>query len=99
MALANKVKHMAGDLVKLETNPKHSSASNPAERAIQAVEEQTRTIRADCQMRFGNGEAFGADKQIWAWLLRHAGWQISRYKQKGNGMTAYKQAYGEHLHL
>ena len=46
-------------------------------------------------MRFGNGETFGADKPIWAWLLRHAGWQISRYKQKGNGMTAYKQAYGE----
>ena len=95
IALANKVKHMAGDLVKLET-PKHSSASNPAERAIQAVEEKARTIRADCQMRFGNGETFGADKPIWAWLLRHAGWQISRYKQKGNGMTAYKQAYGEH---
>ena len=30
IALANKVKHMAGDLVKLETTPKHSSASNPA---------------------------------------------------------------------
>ena len=96
VALANNVKHLAGDLVKLETTPKHSSASNPAERAIQAVEEQARTIRADCQMRFGSGEHFGADKPIWAWLLRHAGWQISRYKQKGNGMTAYKQAYGEH---
>ena len=64
MALANKVKHMARDLVKLETTPKHSSASNPAERASQVVEEQARTIRADCQMRFGNGEAFGADKPI-----------------------------------
>ena len=39
---------------------------------------------------------FGADKPIWAWLLRHAGWQISRYKQKGNGTTAHKQACGEH---
>ena len=87
---------MAGDLVKFETTPKHSSASNPAARAIQAVEEQSRTIRADCQMRFGSGETFGADKPIWAWLLRYAGWQISRYKQKGNGMTAYKHAYGEH---
>ena len=95
MALANKVKHLAGDLVKFETTPKHSSASNPAERAIHAVEEQARTIRADCQMRFGSGETFGADKPIWAWLLRHAGWQISRYKQKGNGMTACKQACGE----
>ena len=87
VALANKVKHLAGDLVKFETTPKHNSASNPAERAIQAVEEQVRTIRADCQMRFGSGETFGTDKPIWAWLLRHAGWQISRYKQKGNGMT------------
>ena len=85
VALTNKVKHLAGDLVKFETTPKHSSASNPAERAIQVVEEQARTIRADCQMRFGNGETFGADKSIWSWLLRHAGWQISRYKQKGNG--------------
>ena len=96
VALANKVKHMAGELVKFETTTKHNSASTPAERAIQAVEEQTRTIRADCQMRFGNGEALGADKPIWAWLLRHAGWQISRYKQKGNGKRAYKQAYDEH---
>ena len=97
VALANKVKQMAGDLVKLETTPKHSSASNPAERAIQAVEEQARTIRADCQMRFGsNGETVGADKPIWAWLLRHAGWKIGRYNQRGNGMTAYKQAYGEY---
>ena len=40
VALANKVKNMAGDLVKFETTPKHSSASNPAARAIQAVEEQ-----------------------------------------------------------
>ena len=82
--------------MKLETTPKHSSASNPAERAIQAVEDQARTIRADCQMRFGSGETFGADKPIWPWLLRHAGWQFSRHKQKGNGMTAYKRAYGEH---
>ena len=96
MALANKVKHLAGDLVQFDTTPKYSSASNPAERAIQAVEEQARTIRADCQIRFDSGETFGADKPIWAWLLRHAGWQISRYKQKGNGMTVYKQAHGEH---
>ena len=47
-------------------------------------------------MRFGSGQTFGTDKPIWAWLLRHAGWQISRYKQKGDGMKAYKQAYGEH---
>ena len=53
---------MAGDLVKFETTPKHSSASNPAERAIQAVEEQARAVRADCQMRFGSGETFGEDK-------------------------------------
>ena len=74
---------MAGDLVKFETTPKHSSSSNPAERAIQAVEEQSRTIRADCQMRFGSSETFVADKPIWAWLLRHAEWQISRCKPKG----------------
>ena len=56
VALANKMKNMAGDLVKFETTPKHSSASNPAERAIQAVEEQSWTIRADCQMRFWRGQ-------------------------------------------
>ena len=81
--------------MKFETTPKYSSASNPAERAIQAVDEHAWTIRADCQVRFGSGETFGADKPIRAWLLRHAGWRISRHKQ-GNGMTAYKQVYGEH---
>ena len=83
VALANKAKNMAGDLVKFETTPKHSSASNLAERAIQAVEEQTRTIRADCQTRFGSSESFGADKSIWAWLLRHVGWQIKSIQTEG----------------
>ena len=69
-AVVNKVKHMAGDLVKFERTPKHSSASNPAERAIQAVEEQARSSRTDCQMRFGNGETLDADKRIGAWLCR-----------------------------
>ena len=73
VALANKVKNMAGDLVKFETTQKHSSASNPAERAIQAVEEQSRTIRADCQMRFGSSESIGADKPIWAEGQRNDG--------------------------
>ena len=44
VALANKVKHLAGDHVKFETTPKHSSASNPAQRAVQAVEQQARTL-------------------------------------------------------
>ena len=79
LALANKVKNMAGDLVKFETTPKHNSASNPAERAIQAVEAQARTIRADCQMRLGSCETFGADKPIWAWLL------CRRCKQRATG--------------
>ena len=39
VALGNKVKHLAGDLVKFGTTPKHSSAPNPAERATQAVQE------------------------------------------------------------
>ena len=96
VALAIKVKHMVGELVKLETTPRHSCASNPAERAVEAVEEQTRTIRADCQMRFGNGEAFLCGQTYQGMAAAPCGWQISRYKQKGNGMTAYKQAYGEH---
>ena len=39
-------------------------------------------------------KTLGADKPIWAWLLRHAGWQISRYKQKDNGMTARMKQEG-----
>ena len=58
--------------------------------------ERVRTLRADCQMRYGAGEAFSADTAIWTWLLRHAGWQISRFQVKANGSTAYKDAYGEH---
>ena len=49
VALANKEKHLAADLAKFETKPKHSLAFNPAERAIQAVGELARTICADCQ--------------------------------------------------
>ena len=47
-----------------QRNGEHSSASSPAERAVQAIEEQTRTLRADCQMRYGDGAAFSADAKI-----------------------------------
>ena len=95
VALANKVKNMAGDLVKFETTPKHSSASNPLSVRSKLLRNNlgrfVRTARCDLA-----AVKLLAQTPIWAWLLRHAGWQISRYKPKGNGMTAYKQAYGEH---
>ena len=60
VAFANKVKLMAGDLVKLETTPKHSSASNPAERAVQAFVQIARCALAmvkhlELTNQFGRG--------------------------------------------
>ena len=55
VALGNKVKNMTGDLVKWETTPKHSSASNPAERATQA-----------CR-RTSSDHSCGLPGALWQW--------------------------------
>ena len=96
LALANKVKHMAGEVVKLETTQKHSSASNPAERASKLWRNTPGPFVRTARCSLAVVRLLVRDKPIWAWLLRHAGWHISWYKQKGNGMTSYKQAFGEH---
>ena len=83
VALASKVKHLAGGQIPLSAPCKLSK--NKLGRFVQI---------ARCALAMV--KHLELNKPIWAWLLRHAGWQISRYDQKGNGMTAYKQAHGEH---
>ena len=57
VALANKVGIMAGDLVKFEATPKHSSASNPAERMRFGISEtfapMNRSEHGFCVMQDG----------------------------------------------
>ena len=44
-------------------------------------------------MRFGSSETFGADKLIWAWLLRHAGWQISYGEQYAHEVVSFAEIF------
>jgi hypothetical protein len=91
VALANKIKAEKPDRVVLEQTPKHSSASNPAERVIKDVEAMIRVMRTDLHARYG--VAITANMAVWPWLVRHASWTLARFQPKASGNTPYRDAY------
>ena len=78
---------------KREYSPKHSSASNPAERHIQNVENLAITLRMSVVERYGKPE-FGADHDGRPWLLRHAARLRARYHVRAKGCTSYHDLNG-----
>ena len=69
----------------------YSSQSNPAERAIQGIEQLIVVMRYDVQARYGLN--ITAAHILYPWLCRHAGWIRSRFHVKANGRTGYRDAY------
>ncbi len=60
-----------------ELTPKHSSASNGyAERGIQGVRNQAKTLRVDLEQKYG--VKIDASMPVWSWLQRHAAWLQSK---------------------
>ena len=74
--------------------PRYSHASlGHAEQGNWAVEAHTRTLMtalADCI-----GRPIKTSEPIFAWLMRHAGWLITRYRVRPDGRTSYQLLHRE----
>ena len=76
----------------LQSTPRYRSPSNPAECAIPIVEEQFRTLKLDCEARYGI--KIHADHIARPWIIRHAGYLAARFRTKASGTTPFYDAFG-----
>ena len=76
----------------LQSTPRYRSPSNPAERAIQIIEEQFRTLKLDCEAKYGI--KIHADHIARAWIIRHAGYLAARSRTESSGATPFYDAFG-----
>ena len=92
IAICEKVKEKIPGQVVLETTPRFSSSSNPAESAVKIVEEQFRTSRGDLEAAYG--ATLTPSHPMWSWLACGAGWSISRFRVNPSGTTSYEDTFG-----
>ena len=91
-AVAEKVKAKMPDSVVVENTPRYSSASNGlAERVIRTIGEQLRTLRYGTQNRCKT--RITLKSTFWPWLVRHAGFCVTRYARGAGGITPFRAAY------
>eukprot|EP00969_Alexandrium_andersonii_P002577 111605-Alexandrium_andersonii.AAC.1 len=77
----------------MEESPVGESESNGmAERAVQEIQGQVRTLRDAFEARFQ--ERMAGDSPMWPWMIRHAGRLISRFRKGADGKTAYGRIKG-----
>eukprot|EP00971_Amphidinium_carterae_P304280 6046717-Amphidinium_carterae.3 len=92
-ALAEAVKQQLLEQVVLQCSPRYSSRSmGVVERCIKDVQGLARVYRLQAQARYG--VVLGHNHCAYGWLVRHAGWCMSRYFVKANKQTPYYMAYG-----
>ena len=92
MAVAETVKAKMPYRVVVESSPRHSSASNGlAARASRTIGEQLRTLRHDTQNRYKTRITPGS--VTWPWVVRHAGFCVTRYARGAGGTTPFRAAY------
>ena len=76
----------------IEKTPRYSHASlGYAEQGNKAVEGQVRTLNASTKRNLRELEA---TEQKMAWMIRHAGWTITRFRVMQNGRTSYRMLKG-----
>ncbi|CAE7337188.1 unnamed protein product [Symbiodinium sp. CCMP2592] len=79
--------------VQHQTAPKGSHASNgAAERAILELARQVRTLASALENRYK--KPLETEGVVFPWLVRHAGWLISRFLVKQDGRTPYERLRG-----
>ncbi|CAE7276044.1 true, partial [Symbiodinium sp. CCMP2592] len=79
--------------VQHQTAPKGSHASNgAAERAILELARQVRTLASALEERYK--KPLETEGVVFPWLVRHAGWLISRFLVKQDGRTPYERLRG-----
>ena len=92
-ALAEAIKQHCQTEIVLEMAPKaDKNANGHAERAVQAVEGQTRAIKIELEDRVGCEIA--PDKPIVAWMVRHAADVLTKLDVKASGCTPYQVLRG-----
>ena len=76
-----------------EESAVHDSRSNAeAERAIQSVQGQVRTIKDALEVRMG--ESLSPESNLVPWLVKHAADTVSRYHKGQDGLTAHRRLRG-----
>ena len=92
MAVAEKVKAKIPDKVVADRTPRHSTVSNGlAERAVGKIGEQLSTLRYDTQNRYKT--RISPDSAIWPWMVRYAGFCVTKYVRGAGGVTPFRAAY------
>ena len=87
-----KVKAKMPDRVVVENTPRYSSTSNGhAEREIQTIGEQLRTLRYDTQNLYMT--RITLESTVSPWLVRHAGFCVTRYTRGAGDITPFRAAY------
>jgi len=74
-----------------------SSSNGEVENAVQQVEGQVRTLKAQLESRIG--EELPNDHDLLPWLVTHAAALLSRFKVGEDGMTAYRRLRGREFQL
>ena len=94
MAVVEKVKAKMPDRVVAENTPRYISTSNGlAEREIQIIGEHLRTHRYDTQNLYMT--RITLESTVWPWLVRHAGFCVTRYARGAGGITPFRAAYDQ----
>ena len=82
----------------LEASPVGSSGSNGViERAVQAIEDQVRTIKLALESRIG--VKIPSDHDVVPWIVEYAATIINKGQVGADGKTAYERLKGKPAHL
>ena len=92
----------AGDFEAFETVPEYSavgeSASNGrAERAVQTIEDQLRTLKSGLEERIGG--RIPSTHPVLKWLIEHSASVLNRYRVNDDGQTPYEALHGKRYNL
>ena len=92
-AVQEEVKRRRTENTLLENSPPGDSRSNgAAERAVKAVSEQVRVLRAGLQARLGM--VLKGNHPVTTWLIQHAADCLNKYQVGEDGKTAYERQRG-----
>lgn len=96
-AIAAKVREVLSRIVVHQLTAEYSSIlSESAELAVRSVEELSRTLTTDVDARYEVKVTM--NRVMWAWLVRHSGFLLMRYRRRPSVMTSFQTA-GDHVHL
>ena len=94
VAIQEEVKKIRPEETLLENSPVGDSQSNGiAERAVQAISEQTRVLRASLEAKLG--AKVPGSHPVTCWLIEHAAELLNKYQKGEDGRSAYQRLRGK----